>query len=156
MNWEAIGAVGELLGAIGVILTLIYLAIQIRQNTESSLLTAEASYGREFVAWHARVTAQPELGEIWDTALGNTGELSKEEVRRFIWLIAEFFLIFEGQYKLYQKNCISEDSWQSKVEVVHELLRNSIVEQWWGKRITPFSGEFMDYVDSLETSEQEA
>ena len=33
MNWEAIGAIGELAGAIGVIVTLVYLAIQIRQNS---------------------------------------------------------------------------------------------------------------------------
>ena len=35
MNWEAIGAVGEVLGAVGVIATLGYLAVQIRQNTRT-------------------------------------------------------------------------------------------------------------------------
>ncbi len=33
MNWEAIGAIGEVLGAAGVIITLAYLAVQIRQNS---------------------------------------------------------------------------------------------------------------------------
>ena len=42
MNWEAIGAIGELLGAIGVIATLGYLAFQIRQN--NTLLAAQARY----------------------------------------------------------------------------------------------------------------
>ena len=35
MNWGAIGAVGEIIGALAVFLTLVYLAIQIRQNTKS-------------------------------------------------------------------------------------------------------------------------
>jgi hypothetical protein len=35
MNWDAVGAMAELLGAIGVILSLVYLAMQIRQNTKS-------------------------------------------------------------------------------------------------------------------------
>jgi hypothetical protein len=35
MNWEAIGAIGEVVGAAGVIASLIYLAAQIRQNTRS-------------------------------------------------------------------------------------------------------------------------
>ncbi len=34
MNWEAIGAIGELTGAAGVILTLVYLSLQIQQNSE--------------------------------------------------------------------------------------------------------------------------
>lgn len=35
MSWEAIGAIGEVVGAAGVIASLIYLAVQIRQNTRS-------------------------------------------------------------------------------------------------------------------------
>ena len=35
MNWEAIGAIAESLGALGVIITLAYLAIQLRQNSNS-------------------------------------------------------------------------------------------------------------------------
>ena len=33
MNWDAIGAIGEIIGALAVFLTLVYLATQIRQNT---------------------------------------------------------------------------------------------------------------------------
>lgn len=33
MHWQALGAIGELGGAIGVVATLVYLSIQIRQNS---------------------------------------------------------------------------------------------------------------------------
>jgi hypothetical protein len=42
MNWEAIGAIGKVLGAVGVIATLGYLAFQLRQNNK--LLSAQARY----------------------------------------------------------------------------------------------------------------
>jgi len=32
MNWEAIGAIGDLVGGVAVILTLLYLAIQVKQS----------------------------------------------------------------------------------------------------------------------------
>ena len=35
MNWDAVGAMGEIVGAIAVLSTLAYLAIQIRQSTEA-------------------------------------------------------------------------------------------------------------------------
>ena len=35
MDWEAIGAIGEIIGAIAVLLTIVYLADQIKQNTKA-------------------------------------------------------------------------------------------------------------------------
>ena len=35
MNWEAIGAVGETVGAIAVIISLVYLALQVRSGTRA-------------------------------------------------------------------------------------------------------------------------
>ena len=55
MNWDAIGAVGELLGAVAVILTLVYLASQIRQNTATSLAT---TYSATTNGWHDYLQSQ--------------------------------------------------------------------------------------------------
>ena len=35
MNWDALGAIAELLGAIAVFLTLAYLTVQVRQNSKA-------------------------------------------------------------------------------------------------------------------------
>ena len=44
MNWEAIGAIGEVIGALGVIFTLIYLASQIRQSNRVGTVASEAQF----------------------------------------------------------------------------------------------------------------
>ena len=43
MDWQAVGAIGELVGGGGVILTILYLAIQIRHNTEEMRARASES-----------------------------------------------------------------------------------------------------------------
>jgi hypothetical protein len=40
MNWEAIGAIGELIGAVVVVVSLVYLAAQVRQDTEQARLSS--------------------------------------------------------------------------------------------------------------------
>ena len=40
MNWEALSALGEIAGAMAVIVTLVYLSVQIRQNTKASRVAA--------------------------------------------------------------------------------------------------------------------
>ena len=39
MNWEAIGAIGEVFGGIAVLATLVYLAVQVRQAKKQIALT---------------------------------------------------------------------------------------------------------------------
>ena len=41
MNWEALGAIGEIVGAVAVVLTLGYLAVQILQNVAQVRIRAE-------------------------------------------------------------------------------------------------------------------
>ena len=47
MNWDALGAIAELLGAAGVIASLLYLAVQVRQNTRQTRLAAQQATVRE-------------------------------------------------------------------------------------------------------------
>ena len=47
MNWEAAGAIGEILAAIGVIVTPIYLAIQIRQNSKATTANIRQSLAEQ-------------------------------------------------------------------------------------------------------------
>ncbi len=44
MNWTAIGAIGELVGGVAVIGTLVYLAMQIRQNTKMNASAIRQSF----------------------------------------------------------------------------------------------------------------
>ena len=61
MNWEAIGAVGEVGGAIAVVATLVYLAAQIRHSAESNLASTQFGIQSEFNRFHEMVISDPEL-----------------------------------------------------------------------------------------------
>ncbi len=90
MNWEAIGAIGELIGAIGVILTLGYLAFQIRQNTQqlaqnerSSIAAAVYSSATVLRENRKSVFENPEITEMWLKGMNNPVELSDAGRYRF-------------------------------------------------------------------------
>ena len=69
MNWDAIGAIGEVLGAIAVFATLIYLAVQIRQNTL-------AIKGQSIAT--ATLISQGELQAFMNTSTGDAYHKSLE------------------------------------------------------------------------------
>lgn len=55
MNWEAVSASGEIIGAGAVIVTLIYLAIQIRQGINTVQGATEVELSKQFADYHARI-----------------------------------------------------------------------------------------------------
>ena len=61
MNWDAIGAIAELTGAFAVVLTLIYLAVQLRQNTISMNENRKVLLGESY---QRRVQARTELSKL--------------------------------------------------------------------------------------------
>ena len=104
-----------MVAAIATVATLGYLGLGIRQNTESVRLSTELELAKLVIDFHARVTGQPDLLRIWDAA-ADPSSLSPEDIRRFRWLVAEWFFIFDGQYDFYKKGLISEESWKPKID----------------------------------------
>ena len=88
MYWEMIGAVGEILGALGVIATLGYLAVQLRANTRALRLEAEreAFDGSRLVL--TQVSGDAELARIIRTGLMGMDSLDPDEAMRFgVWML---------------------------------------------------------------------
>jgi hypothetical protein len=75
VNWEAIGAVGEILGAIAVFVTLIYLANQIKQSNNLARFSGTKEIVNQFNKINQMVTTDSELRKV----LAKTGDLSADE-----------------------------------------------------------------------------
>jgi hypothetical protein len=146
MNWEAIGAVGEIAGALAVIVTLGYLAIQIRQGINSVQGATELEASKQFTDWHARITNSIELRTVWDKAAGGES-LSDVERVQYMWLISELFFMIEGFFRQYKRGLISESSWGPLEMSVIAALKNDQVSTWWEAEISPLSGEFRDHLN---------
>lgn len=90
MNWEAVGAVAELVGAIGVIASLLYLAIQVRSNTRMMRTTAEQDAIDSFRNFQRSLLEADRL-KIFRTGVEDLNALSEDERARFIVLVHEMF-----------------------------------------------------------------
>src|SRR5210317_2489400 len=94
MNWDAIGAIGEIIGAAAVVLTLGYLAIQIRQSTK--LANAEAH--ERAVEYWSEATAplmKPEMAELFQNGCESYKMLNAIDRMRFDTLISNMIMSFE-------------------------------------------------------------
>lgn len=65
MNWEALGALGEIAGAMAVIVTLVYLSVQIRQNTKASRVAAVQAASENSSRFSELIAGDTALGEVF-------------------------------------------------------------------------------------------
>jgi len=147
MSLANLANIGEFIGGIAVIFSLIYLAFQIRQNTKTVRAATELDTGRQWSEFHARVAHSIDMADIWEKALGNPEDLTVTEKRRFFWLLAEYFSLVESLFRQRQLGFLGQDSWILQRNTVAGLLLHPIVESWWNSGASPYSPEFKNSIN---------
>ena len=150
MNWDAVAAVAEAVGAMAVVATLVYVSVQIRQNKDNARAATELEVSRRFSAISKRVLDDPELQRIWD-AVAIGGELSPEEYRHYLWLVDWFFHMAGGVFVQHRHGLLSDDTWEVWERGMWGLLQQAPVREWWRNENAPLLPEFRRFVDELAT-----
>ena len=153
MNWDAIGAIGEVLGAIVTIGTIIYLAIQIRHNREATQASSENEANMQFTRFCERIADDRKLQKTWDLVAANDPDLTEEDALHFVWNIAGMMYTCEAVWKQNRGGFLSNDTWANWERFSLGMLRIPLLRRWWDDRRSLHSPEFFDYFDKLLESE---
>lgn len=109
MNWNAIGALAELAGALAVVATLFYLAAQIRS---AKVVNRNLSFNAIFdgVSRHSTEMARPENGDILVRGLTDFDGLSGPERFQFDMLMSSFMNYIEMTHRTVADELLTDDS----------------------------------------------
>ena len=161
MNWDAIGAIGEIAGAAGVILTLFYLTKQIRQNSHSvdrandharadSISTICGNYTEIF----SELARDKELAAIYAKAVEGEALDIVEAVRISAWVNMFFAwcenMLFQHLHTLGYDSLDGQLVLDTIAPYVRKLISIESVEKWWVEDgVHLFTKEFYEYVESV-------
>ncbi|NIR44180.1 MAG: hypothetical protein GWN99_08660 [Gemmatimonadetes bacterium] len=149
MNWEAIGAVGEAAGAVGVIVSLVYLAVQVRQNTRSVRGEMYESIVTAIVDLVEPLTQDQELARIFETAVEDWDAVSFEDRSRLVYLLFSVFKLFENLHYQFRQGTLDPSLWAGWHNLILSYYAMPGVRTWWQMRRLAFSAEFRDYLESV-------
>ncbi len=145
MTWEAISAIAEVCGVIAVIVTLVYLAIQIKQSTV-------AMRGTTINAVTDRIFQE----QRWAADLADTfakfhdpDSLTVPEKIRYLNWINSGLRNRQNEYFLYKQGSLDEQVWQASVSMIPLFLSEPIARKWWDESKSLFADDFRKFVDSL-------
>lgn len=148
MNWEAISAIGEIIGALGVVISLVYLAIQIRHNTRAMM----AQSAREAVAamreFNKSMIDDQEISRIFRLGAENLQNLTEEERARFGHILFNFFKTAEELHYQYLHGTLDQEIWKSWKGIVSLYSTSPGFNEYWKMREMFFTPAFRAEHDS--------
>lgn len=159
MTLQDLGSIGELVGGIAVVVSLVYLGVQIRHNTRGleqnadlMRLSFEESIRRDAIEFRSAIALDGELSSIWRRGLGPKSELETAEWVRFELLMANVVAILRAQFDAERRGLYPAN----RGVYFKAVAASPGFRRWWGRRGIRDDGEFGAYVDALRPAEPDA
>ena len=167
MNWEAIGAIGEIIAAVAVVFSFVYLAAQIRQNTQqveeqcrtqrqNSLLGARSG----FTEWRSLVIQDGRVAATWKKGSESLELLNEEERVQMDFLLIDLFWAHATIWLQTSEGMADESLWKVSRNNI-ALYAGPGVRDWWSS--SPHRSEYpegfaqsIDLLFEREKAESEA
>jgi len=152
MNWDAIGSVADLLGAAGVIVSLIYLSHQIRTNTKTVKATATQTTYTGWSEFNYELSKHPnaiEIDRMWKLD-SKWDDFSGEEKVKLGWVCRSIVERFEAEFSLYEAGILKSEVWEKHRMYCGSFVRLPAVSTWWeSEKKQPICSEsFIKEIDS--------
>ena len=160
MNWDAIGAIAELLGAVGVIASLLYLARQMRSAAadarrvaaEARRAAAQAVFTKMNTVYES-ISANPQLADVYLRGTANLSALRPEEAIQFSTLLQSLVRSYEELLHYKRAGAAEDWVWESVELVALPTMTTPGGLEWWAKRRSWFTSAFQAHVANVLPTE---
>jgi hypothetical protein len=150
VNWDALGAMGDFFGSIGVFLSLFYLAFQMKQSAAATRDASIHSVMELAIQFRAE-SYSGELAEIRMKSAMNE-PLTPLESLKFEGYLSALFELNELVFVQYQKKKLDPEyfeAWERRTTAAVSVER---IQQFWEKTKAGYRGSFVEYIDKLIAS----
>jgi hypothetical protein len=132
MSLETLGSLGELLGAIAVFISIVYLAIQIRQQGRLAISQSHGSSVSGIQPFWNWLASDPEFARIYRSGLRDWDAIDEIERLRLNAALMHMVLVFKDVHEAFDHRLIDPPTYRSWVGFVAAHLRMPGGAVWWG------------------------
>lgn len=155
MNWDAISAVGEIVGACGVIASLLYVGVQIRADGRARLAATIHDQSEALGNLMAALFGDGELSDIYFRGIQDFNSLEGVELVRFSAFFGKAFRVYEDAFFHHRDGLLDAEIWRGLCGPVEDLLAYPGVQSWWNARKHHYSPDLHLHVARLLGEDRE-
>ena len=152
MNWESFGLIEGIISSLGVVLSLVYLATQIRAQNRESRISSIHDINESFR--NAISSFQdPVLADLFARAKDDFESLTETERLQFISMMQGVLRVWEDAFHQHKEKRLPEHIWKAMVIQFSGYLSLTGVQKVWALRKKAYSKDFRLFVDSTRALE---
>lgn len=145
MNWAQAAYIAQVVSGIAVVLSLVYLAIQVRGNTKATKANAFQGVIRSEMELAAILI---ENAAVWDKVLKGEPIAEGEETRIAIILYNMFMLDTLRRYRQYSVGYLEAEAWKARRQTLPAIVSLPIFSIW--RKSFGAQGHPTDFLEILD------
>jgi hypothetical protein len=147
MDLQDVAAIAEIVGVITIVITFLFLGLQIRGQRQAMIATlsqsisdAETTVGSQFLLYP----------DVWEKVITDQSFDDPVERRRAVILLNQYMTHSENRFRLYKLGYVDRQTWETSEEGVRLLANLKVLEEWYkAPSYANRTLEFREYLKSL-------
>jgi len=149
MDLDALGNIGEFVGALGVVASLVYLAVQVRQNTASVRAATFQALAQSYSDFASLIGSDGEVARILHAGSSDPEAGTELERFRFNFLLVAATRRWENAFYQHERGMLDASQWEGLQAGALLSLRTPGGRAWWRAfGHIYYSAAFRDWVDA--------
>ena len=150
---ESLGNIGDFVGGVGVVVTLVYLSVQVRQNSRSVRSASAQAMLASLNQLNATIGATDQSAGVFMRGQLSPDSLDENEAAQFAHQILGWFRVMEQAFYEHQLGGLDPEIWKGYVAQMHSFMQAPGVDRWWAVRAPVFHPEFREFIRNLQNNE---
>ncbi len=153
MDWNAVSAIANVCAAISVIVSVAYLAVQVRKNTQATHSQTYQLATSALAEMAGIIGSDKALARVFRIGMVSADKLDEDELAQFGYLGISLFRRFENVFFQYQAGLVDEDFWTGHRDNILWFFHRPGMQAWWKDRKFAFSKSFREFLDGSTPGE---
>lgn len=149
MSIAELGALGEIVSSIAVVISLVYLALQIRTNTDSVRETNATIHTDRMIRHSLLIASDNALAGIFRKGSADLGNLDPDERWKFGTYLWSLFIDFQSEFFASKRSRLDEYHWNMQHKNMLNYLRRPGIRGWWDSLYLDLDEAFVAHVNQL-------
>jgi hypothetical protein len=155
MTLEEAAFVSQIVSAIAVAASLVFVGVQMRQNTKAVRASTSQAHSANYHEIVAHLI-DGAFAEVWRRGAAEPSALTETERVQFLAFASTLYRFYEASRVQWQRGNLDDEHWHTIEQQAVSLAGLPGVKYWWTLRRQWHSAEFREWLESLTPAAPEA